>query len=72
MHTPVLVAGAGPIGLSAVEFARLSGARVIVMDRVAPRLAFVSAANLHDEGAYHARVLDTLLTVPPAHTTDPQ
>jgi alcohol dehydrogenase len=37
----VLVIGAGPIGLSAVEFARLSGARVIVMDRVAARLAFV-------------------------------
>ena len=37
----VLVIGAGPIGLSAVEFARLSGARVIVMDRVATRLAFV-------------------------------
>jgi len=37
----VLVIGAGPIGLSAVEFARLSGARVIVMDRVAERLEFV-------------------------------
>ena len=37
----VLVIGAGPIGLSAVEFARLSGARVIVMDRVAARLGFV-------------------------------
>jgi alcohol dehydrogenase len=37
----VLVIGAGPIGLSAVEFARLSGARVIVMDRVPERLEFV-------------------------------
>ncbi|NBW96609.1 MAG: zinc-binding alcohol dehydrogenase family protein [Planctomycetia bacterium] len=37
----VLVIGAGPIGLSAVEFARLSGARVIVMDMAASRLAFV-------------------------------
>jgi len=37
----VLVIGAGPIGLSVVEFAKLSGARVIVMDRVAARLAFV-------------------------------
>ncbi|MFM1904204.1 MAG: zinc-type alcohol dehydrogenase [Planctomycetota bacterium] len=37
----VLVIGAGPIGLSAVEFARLTGARVIVMDRVESRLAFV-------------------------------
>ena len=37
----VLVIGAGPIGLSAVEFAKLSGARVIVMDMVASRLDFV-------------------------------
>ena len=37
----VLVIGAGPIGLSAVEFARLAGARVIVMDTAAPRLEFV-------------------------------
>ncbi len=37
----VLVIGAGPIGLSAIEFARLSGARVIVMDMVQSRLDFV-------------------------------
>lgn len=37
----VLVIGAGPIGLSAIEFARLSGARVIVMDMVQSRLEFV-------------------------------
>jgi len=37
----VLVIGAGPIGLSALEFAMLSGARVIVMDMVESRLAFV-------------------------------
>mgnify|MGYP001000861833 CR=1 FL=1 len=37
----VLIVGAGPIGLSALEFARLSGARVLVMDRVESRLAFV-------------------------------
>jgi alcohol dehydrogenase len=37
----VLIIGAGPIGLSAVEFAKLSGARVIVMDMVESRLAFV-------------------------------
>jgi len=37
----VLVIGAGPIGLSVVEFAKLSGARVIVMDMVESRLAFV-------------------------------
>jgi alcohol dehydrogenase len=37
----VLIIGAGPIGLSALEFAKLSGARVIVMDMVESRLAFV-------------------------------
>jgi alcohol dehydrogenase len=37
----VLIIGAGPIGLSALEFAKLTGARVIVMDMVASRLAFV-------------------------------
>jgi 2-desacetyl-2-hydroxyethyl bacteriochlorophyllide A dehydrogenase len=37
----VLIIGAGPIGLSALEFAKLSGARVIVMDMAEPRLAFV-------------------------------
>jgi 2-desacetyl-2-hydroxyethyl bacteriochlorophyllide A dehydrogenase len=37
----VLVIGAGPIGLSAVEFAKLAGARVIVMDVADSRLAFV-------------------------------
>ncbi len=37
----VLIIGAGPIGLSAVEFARLSGAKTIVMDMNEQRLAFV-------------------------------
>lgn len=37
----VLVIGAGPIGLSAIEFARLSGARTIVMDTNPARLEFV-------------------------------
>ena len=37
----VLVLGAGPIGLSVIEFARLSGARVIVLDLNEERLAFV-------------------------------
>lgn len=37
----VLIVGAGPIGLSALEFARLSGARPIVMDIAEARLAFV-------------------------------
>ena len=37
----VLVLGAGPIGLSVVEFARLTGARVVVLDLNEQRLAFV-------------------------------
>lgn len=37
----VLIIGAGPIGLSAIEFARLSGAKTIVMDMNEQRLAFV-------------------------------
>jgi alcohol dehydrogenase len=44
MPTPqetVLVIGAGPIGLSVVEFAKLSGARTVVMDMNERRLAFV-------------------------------
>src|SRR6476659_4810670 len=37
----VLVIGAGPIGLSVIEFAKLSGARTIVADINPQRLAFV-------------------------------
>jgi 2-desacetyl-2-hydroxyethyl bacteriochlorophyllide A dehydrogenase len=37
----VLIIGAGPIGLSVLEFAKLSGARIIVMDMNPQRLAFV-------------------------------
>ena len=37
----VLVIGAGPIGLSAIVFAKLSGAKTVVMDMNAQRLAFV-------------------------------
>lgn len=37
----VLVIGAGPIGLSVIEFAKLSGAKTIVMDMNPNRLAFV-------------------------------
>lgn len=36
----VLVIGAGPIGLAALEFVRLTGARVTVMDLVESRLQF--------------------------------
>jgi alcohol dehydrogenase len=37
----VLVIGAGPIGLSVIEFTRLSGAKTIVMDLNVQRLEFV-------------------------------
>lgn len=37
----VLIIGAGPIGLSVLEFAKLSGARPIVMDISQARLSFV-------------------------------
>ena len=37
----VLVVGAGPIGLSVIEFAKLSGARTLVMDMNPRRLEFV-------------------------------
>lgn len=37
----ILVIGAGPIGLSVIEFAKLSGARTIVMDMNPQRLVFV-------------------------------
>lgn len=36
----VLVVGAGPIGLSAVEFVKVAGANCIVLDLSEPRLAF--------------------------------
>jgi 2-desacetyl-2-hydroxyethyl bacteriochlorophyllide A dehydrogenase len=36
-----LIVGAGPIGLSALEFAKLAGGRVIVMDMAPGRLEFV-------------------------------
>jgi alcohol dehydrogenase len=37
----VLVIGAGPIGLSVIEFAKLAGSRIVVMDLNEQRLAFV-------------------------------
>lgn len=49
----LLIIGAGPIGLSALEFAKLSGARTIVMDMNEQRLAFVRE---------RMGIADTLLT----------
>jgi len=43
----VLVIGAGPIGLSVIEFAKLSGAKTIVMDMNEQRLAFVRMGVPH-------------------------
>ena len=45
----VLVIGAGPIGLSVVEFAKLSGARTVVMDTNERRLEFVRGAMKIDD-----------------------
>src|SRR5688500_19710750 len=36
----VLVIGAGPIGLSVIEFVKLAGSRITVLDLNAPRLDF--------------------------------
>jgi alcohol dehydrogenase len=49
----VLVIGAGPIGLSAIEFSRLSGAKTMVMDMIESRLDFVNR---------HMHLRDTILT----------
>ena len=38
---PVLVIGAGPIGLATIQFVQLSGARTVVLDINQPRLEFV-------------------------------
>jgi len=49
----VLVIGAGPIGLGAMEFARIAGAKVIAMDTNAGRLDFCQK-NLKVEHIIHA------------------
>jgi 2-desacetyl-2-hydroxyethyl bacteriochlorophyllide A dehydrogenase len=45
----VLIIGAGPIGLSTIEFVRLSGARTIVLDLVHSRLDFCKNVMRVDE-----------------------
>lgn len=53
----VAVLGAGPIGLATIQFAKAAGARVLVVDRMAARLAFcrerlgVAAGDLVDASA---------------------
>jgi 2-desacetyl-2-hydroxyethyl bacteriochlorophyllide A dehydrogenase len=44
----VLVIGAGPIGLSVMQFARLAGARVIALDMSAARLDFAQSQGTVD------------------------
>src|SRR5262245_5565601 len=51
----VLVVGAGPIGLSVIEFARLAGSRIVVMDLNGERLRFARekmgvAETIHSRG----------------------
>ncbi|MBX2922767.1 MAG: zinc-binding alcohol dehydrogenase family protein [Chitinophagaceae bacterium] len=50
----VLVIGAGPIGLGIMEFARITGARVIAMDINPARLSFCKT-HLHVEHAINGR-----------------
>jgi alcohol dehydrogenase len=45
----VLIVGAGPIGLSTIEFVKLSGARAIVLDLVPQRLDFCKNVMRVDE-----------------------
>jgi alcohol dehydrogenase len=61
----VLVIGAGPIGLSAIEFSRLSGAKTIVMDMIESRLDFVrrrmqipDTITTRDEGDELSRLME--------------
>ncbi|HUG17969.1 MAG TPA: zinc-binding alcohol dehydrogenase family protein [Planctomycetaceae bacterium] len=49
----VLIIGAGPIGLATLEFTRLTGATVTVMDMVEPRLDFCRRTyNVHHTVAF--------------------
>ena len=50
----VLIIGAGPIGLATLEFTRLTGAEITVMDRVASRLEFCR----HRYGIEHTIVFE--------------
>ena len=58
----VLVIGAGPIGLSVIEFVKLSGARTIVMDMNEKRLEFCQSqmAVEHTVRAGDGKELETL------------
>ena len=40
---PILVVGAGPIGLSVIQFAKLAGARVVLLELSPPRRAFCTS-----------------------------
>jgi 2-desacetyl-2-hydroxyethyl bacteriochlorophyllide A dehydrogenase len=55
---PILVIGAGPIGLAAIVFAKLTGARSLVMDTNEPRLDFCK------------RIMGVDVTLTPGETTE--
>jgi 2-desacetyl-2-hydroxyethyl bacteriochlorophyllide A dehydrogenase len=55
----VLIIGAGPIGLGAMEFARIGGGEVIAMDINEQRLQFCKN-NLHVKHAIHASAPDVM------------
>jgi 2-desacetyl-2-hydroxyethyl bacteriochlorophyllide A dehydrogenase len=61
----VLVIGAGPIGLSVIQFARLAGARIILMELSARRIAFCGThfdlAGVIDDPARGVETLQDLL-----------
>ena len=58
----VLVIGAGPIGLGAVEFARIAGGNVIALDMNEGRLEFCKN-NLHIDHTINAHTTDVLTAI---------
>lgn len=66
-----LVIGAGPIGLATLEFVRLRGARPIVLDLDAQRLAFCrDQLGIEHALTPHADLMDELKTCAEGHLPD--
>ena len=63
----VLVIGAGPIGLTAMKFARIAGAKVIAMDTIASRLNFCKEVAKVD---YTVNALDSNALTQLQHITN--
>lgn len=60
----VLVVGAGPIGLAAMQFASVAGAEVIAMDIIESRLRFAEKLNIkHRVNASSQNVTEQLLDI---------